>query len=305
MARNRISRYWIAVVFCAVSPAYLAAQVPSLSGATSWAYWLSTINVSRVARSSFDLVIVDYSSDGSQAHAFTPAEIARMQRKPDGSRRLVIAYLSIGEAEDYRYYWQPAWQQNRPGWLDRENPSWPGNLKVHYWDPAWQSIIFGSPSSYLDRIVSAGFDGAMLDIVDAYEYFVDGRPQAPVEMKSFVERISRYAKARHPGFLIVPQNGETLLDDSVYRDAIDGVVKEDLYYGMRRDGVRNSREATEYSRSFLEMATAAGKPVFTVDYVHRKAQVADVFARSRRDGFVPYAARRALDSLTVNRGWDP
>ena len=32
-----------------------------------------------------------------------------MQRKPDGSRRLVFGYLSVGEAEDYRWYWPRAW----------------------------------------------------------------------------------------------------------------------------------------------------------------------------------------------------
>ena len=43
---------------------------------------------------------------------FTPADLAKMKRKPDGSRRYVLAYISIGEAETYRYYW------NERGWPD-------------------------------------------------------------------------------------------------------------------------------------------------------------------------------------------
>ena len=83
----------------------------------------------------------------------------------------MIAYLSIGEAEDYRYYWQPEWKENPPAWLLDENPNWPGNHKVYYWDPEWQAIIYGNHSSYLAKILAAGFDGVYLDLIDAYETF--------------------------------------------------------------------------------------------------------------------------------------
>lgn len=79
--------------------------------------------------------------------------------------------MSIGEAEDYRYYWKEEWASNPPSWLDAENPDWEGNFKVRYWDTAWQDIIFGSDSSYMSKIINAGFDGVYLDIIDAYEYY--------------------------------------------------------------------------------------------------------------------------------------
>ena len=62
--------------------------------------------------------------------------------------RKALAYLSIGEAEDYRDYWQPQWNQRNadgktaaPAWLGAENPDWRGNFCVNYWDPEWQAII--------------------------------------------------------------------------------------------------------------------------------------------------------------------
>ena len=79
--------------------------------------------------------------------------------------------MSIGEAEDYRFYWDTAWESNEPEWLEGENPDWPGNYKVQYWEPDWQAIIFGGPDAYLDIIIAAGFDGVYLDIIDAFEYF--------------------------------------------------------------------------------------------------------------------------------------
>jgi len=55
--------------------------------------------------------------------------------------------------------------------LEEENPNWEGNYKVRYWEPEWQDIIYGNDSSYLKKILDAGFDGVYLDIIDAFEYF--------------------------------------------------------------------------------------------------------------------------------------
>ena len=79
--------------------------------------------------------------------------------------------MSIGEVEDYRYYWQADWNTTNPSWMDAENPDWPGNFKVKYWDSEWQSIIYGNDQSYLKKILNTGFDGVYLDIIDAFEYY--------------------------------------------------------------------------------------------------------------------------------------
>ena len=79
--------------------------------------------------------------------------------------------MSIGEAEDYRFYWDDSWSTGDPVWLDRENPNWAGNFKVRYWEDEWQEIVLSGANSYLGGILSAGFDGVYLDIIDGFEYF--------------------------------------------------------------------------------------------------------------------------------------
>lgn len=101
----------------------------------------------------------------------TKDDVTSLSKKASGGNRLVIAYMSIGEAEDYRYYWKSDWNNNKPIWIAGENPAWLGNYKVKYWESEWQSIIFGSNESYLDLIIESGFDGVYLDIIDAFEYF--------------------------------------------------------------------------------------------------------------------------------------
>jgi cysteinyl-tRNA synthetase len=126
--------------------------------------------INAISNTNYDLIIIDLFFNSS-VNPFTQQEIAQLKIKKDGGTRLVISYLSIGEAEDYRYYWNSTWQSNKPDWIQAENPNWQGNYKIKYWLPEWQSIIFGNDQSYVKRILNAGFDGAYLDIIDAFEYF--------------------------------------------------------------------------------------------------------------------------------------
>ena len=122
-----------------------------------------------IQNTNYDVVLIDlFFNDGT---ALTPADVTSLKTKNNGHSRLVICYMSIGEAENYRYYWQPGWFPGHPSWLGFQNPLWPGNYKVKYWDTEWQAIIYGNDSSYLKRIIDAGFDGVYLDIIDAFDYW--------------------------------------------------------------------------------------------------------------------------------------
>ncbi|WP_395062331.1 endo alpha-1,4 polygalactosaminidase [Flavobacterium sp.] len=126
--------------------------------------------INAVIATNYDALIMDlYFKDGT---AFTASEVLQLKNKANGGKRIVISYMSIGEAESYRYYWQSSWNgSNKPNFLDAENPSWAGNFKVKYWIPEWQNIIYGNDTSYLKKILNAGFDGVYLDIIDAFEYY--------------------------------------------------------------------------------------------------------------------------------------
>lgn len=120
----------------------------------------------------YDVLVIDLYAGGTP---LTPEEVETLRQKPQGGRRLVLAYLSVGEAADYRPYWQKAWQKEPPDWLCAPNPDWPGSYKVRYWTEPWRRLLYGSPEAYLDRILAAGFDGAFLDVLDAWQYFAAGK----------------------------------------------------------------------------------------------------------------------------------
>lgn len=149
--------------------------ITSLSQVKNFLYLINPDNfttkqafIDAVAATNYDLVIIDLFFDDV---ALNSTDVAQLKNKANGGKRLVISYMSIGEAEDYRYYWNDSWNSTRPDWIAAENPDWPGNYKVKYWNSDWQGLIYKNDDSYLNKITSAGFNGVYLDIIDAFEYF--------------------------------------------------------------------------------------------------------------------------------------
>ena len=68
-------------------------------------------------------------------------DLAQLRLKPTGGTRKIICYMSIGEAESYRWYWKPYWSVTPPSFLVGEDPDWLDNYTVRYWDPNWQGVI--------------------------------------------------------------------------------------------------------------------------------------------------------------------
>ena len=217
-------------------------------------------------------------------------------RPTPGSRRLVIAYFSAGECEDFRYYWKPEWNRNKPAWVDKADKQWKGDYVVKYWHPEWQHIVYGSPNSLIDRILDAGFDGLSIDRVDAYYYFGDTQ-QRRDQMVDFVKRMTKYMRDKKPDIVILAQNAEELLDRKDYVDAIDGIAKEDLIFGISHTEKRNPEGDIEHSIPLLVKAHDAGKAIFVIEYLVNRDNIAVARKRMKELGFVLYVGQRDLYEL--------
>jgi len=284
-----------------------ASPLASLQVAQSWGYQLQDLDIRRAAASPFDLLVIDYAKDGTDDTALSPTEIERLKQKPDGSRRLVLAYISIGEAESYRFYWRKEWKRQRPEWLLGENPDWDENYAVCFWEPGWQSLLCGSPRAYLDRILAQGFDGIYLDKCDVTEDLrrrerkaAAQRPDLEADMVRLVTDLASYARARRPDFLVVMQNAEPLLERPELRQVIDGVAKEELLYGLDGAEKANDREEVAWSRERLDLMRRDGKPVFVVEYLNDRTKIAKAAEGMRKLGYVLYVSdkSRELDKLS-------
>jgi cysteinyl-tRNA synthetase len=279
----------------------------ALAAARSWGYQLQNLNLKKAEASSFDVLVIDYARDGSDETALTPADLARLKTKPDGSRRVVVAYCSIGEAESYRFYWQKGWKRDKPSWLLGENPDWEENYAVCFWDPGWQQLICGSSDSYIDRLIAQGFDGVYLDKCDVTddlrEHFKSAarsRPNLDADMIAFVTHLSAYAKAQNPGFLIIMQNAETLLEQRQLRQAIDAVAKEELLFGLDAVERPNGADDITEAKDRLDLMKNDGKPVFVVEYLGNAAKIDEAAERVAEYGYVLYVAPKDRELSRLN-----
>ncbi len=269
-----------------------------LSEVRSWAFQLQNVDPVEIKLSPYDLVVIDYGVDRRNATAFPREVVDLMRRRPDGRKRLIFAYLSIGEAENYRYYWQDNWRAVPPTWLQPENRNWPGNYLVEYWDPGWQAILYGNPNAYLDRILAAGFDGVYLDGADKFEQWLSTRPSAASDMVDLIGAIASYGRAQRSDFLVIPQNGERLLESPRFVETIDGFAREDLLYNETDDEERNPPASVVESLRRMRPVLAAAKPILVIEYTSDPRLAASALRELRELGLIGYVARRDLRRLS-------
>ncbi|MFV0298872.1 MAG: endo alpha-1,4 polygalactosaminidase [Hyphomicrobiaceae bacterium] len=81
----------------------------SLAHVNRWGYQLQHVNLDEAERSPLDLIVVDETVNGSHDPRDAARGLLRLKRKSDGGPRMVLSYLSIGEAEDFRSYWNIGW----------------------------------------------------------------------------------------------------------------------------------------------------------------------------------------------------
>jgi len=289
------------VASCGGTPAPTVAPGPDWLAVNDFLYQLQRARPDRIGETAFDLVVVSIAAAGNSA------DVIPALKKSPGGDKIFLCYMSIGQTENYRFYWNPDWPKNPPSWLEDPDPVWAGDYWVRFWDPEWQRIIFGTPDSYLDQIIALGFDGVYLDRVDAYQYFEEqGRDTAAREMADFVIAVADYARERHPGFGVFPQNAEELgMRFPDYLETVTGVGVEDLYYGYPRDHEPSPPDWTAQRETILDQWVTAGKLVLVIDYTRIAEQIDDAYARSQARGYVPYVTVRSLGQLIINKGHEP
>ncbi|HEX9979018.1 MAG TPA: endo alpha-1,4 polygalactosaminidase [Flavobacterium sp.] len=123
--------------------------------------------IKTISKTNHDLLIIDLFFNNEP---WTTSEIKKMKIKANGGERLVICYMNIGSAENWRYYWKKGWKLGSPTFLGKRYEGYQNEFWVRFWEPQWQEIIFGNEQSYAKKIINAGFDGAYLDNVEAYQY---------------------------------------------------------------------------------------------------------------------------------------
>ena len=264
--------------------------------------------VTQLAACKRDWVVLDVAFSGDM-----PWERAELDAIRGGQAgRKVIAYISIGEAEDYRPYWRKEWGSKgkltaaAPSWLGVENPEWKGNYRVKYWHPEWQKLLLAA----IDDAMARGFDGVYLDIVDGFETFeqdgkdfVDDRINPETrqsfrrDMVDWVKVIADRTRAKNSAALVIPQNGSQLLAHADFLAVISAIGIEDLFTnGNKLQPKSHTSEVLDH----LKKMAATQKPVLLIEYPKSAERQALSKKGAQEHGMTWLVTDRQLKSLGVS-----
>ena len=300
-----------------------------LDEAKAWMYQIQGLDedgaVSKLAATDYPLLVVEPTRTNTGSEDFdTKNMVRRLHETDDGKRRLVLAYIDIGEAEDYRTYWQSSWEpptEDEPGKPDfiitTDPDGWSGNYPVAYWDKRWQNIWLGS-NGLAASLAKDGFDGIYLDWVEAYddERIIEVAEKqgldAADEMIEFIKELKDAGQRITKDFLVVSQNAAYLLDENAsYADVIDALAVEDTWFSGESDigwdnskggDIANDNKDAWATRSLLRQYKKyldKNIPVFSVDYALKENNAVQVYTDAREAELRPLVTRVSLSKLTT------
>jgi cysteinyl-tRNA synthetase len=210
----------------------------------TWFYYLSfdpeEDTFRQVTQSTYDLIVIEPIFTEEQNTDFDMAAVVQNLHGSNESK-LVLAYIDIGQAEEWRTYWEPDWEIGDPDWIVADDPDgWEGNFPVAYWRDEWQDIWL-EDDGYLQRLIDSGFDGVYLDWVEAYSdenvltAAADDDVDAREEMVDWVGDIADFGREQDEDFIVIAQNAAELAEDSDYVEIIDAIAQEQVWFDGAAD----------------------------------------------------------------------
>ena len=261
--------------------------------------------VAKLKESGRDWIVLDANFAGDTPWKQTDLDTIRIGK----AGRKVVAYLSIGEAEDYRSYWQSDWVSNgnrtasAPIWLGIENPDWRGNYQIKYWNGDWQKLMLTT----IDDTMARGFDGVYLDIVDGFETYEQGadsylddrmNPETKQtyrrDMVDWVKAVAARARAKNPAALVIPQNGSQLAADKDFIEVISAQGIENLFTNGNKLQPKSHRDEI---LGHLKLLASAKKPVLLIEYPKTRQGQALSKKLAEENGLVWLMTDRQLKTL--------
>ena len=261
--------------------------------------------VAKLKESGRDWIVLDATFTGDTPWERTDLDTIRSGK----AGRKVVAYLSIGEAEDYRSYWQSDWVSNgnrtasAPIWLGIENPDWRGNYQIKYWNGDWQKLMLTT----IDDTMARGFDGVYLDIVDGFETYEQGadsylddrmNPETKQtyrrDMVDWVKAVAARARAKNPAALVIPQNGSQLAADKDFIEVISAQGIENLFTNGNKLQPKSHRDEI---LGHLKLLASAKKPVLLIEYPKTRQGQALSKKLAEENGLVWLMTDRQLKTL--------
>lgn len=217
-------------------------------------------SIKRIKESQNTLWVIDESKNSEKI--FSKDEINQFQNNSN----LIISYVSLGEAEDYRSYFSKLSREL----IVNENPSWPGNYSIRYWRKQWGEIV----DARILKMIKAGYDGVIYDVVDAFDLYDEKKLYAK-RMADLIWQTSKNAKKVKNDFRIILQNASVLFE---HLDEADKTRLLQIISGATIENVLFEQPGTNPTvspsvASYINELKASKKWVLSIEYVQEEEKI--------------------------------
>ena len=208
---------------------------------------------------------------------------------------ILIAYVSLGQAENYRAYWPKV---EKEPWIIKKDPHWSGSYWVDVRNPRWRALIL---YEVIPQIIAQGFDGLFMDTLDTAS---DLEEISPTEYFGSAKAMAEFVKEIHetyPKLLLISNNAYEILPQIA--PYLNGFLVEGInsILDLNKGGITFvDPERRENRIQILHKLMREYKlPVFTLDYVGQndRASAERCFIESRKLGFKPYVSEADRDRI--------
>jgi polysaccharide biosynthesis protein PelA len=235
-----------------------------------------------------------------QLHAFHVVVLDSDSHPPldllKGHGRYLLGYLSLGEIESHRPYFEAA---KAEGVLLRENPAWPGSFSVDFRNPRWRRRVM---QDLVPAILASGFNGIFLDTLDDAAALERADPQEYRGMIAAAADLVGSLRQAFPQIRIMVNRGYDLLPQTA--PLIDILLGESVYTTYDAEYKRYVRvPAPQYEQQVHSMREALRwNPrlrICSLDYWDPSdiQEIRRIYQVERANGFAPYVATRELDRI--------
>jgi uncharacterized protein (TIGR01370 family) len=232
--------------------------------------------------SQFDRVVIE-------AENFNDFQKARLERAE------IFAYISVGEAEDWRSV-KPELKQN---WILGTNKQW-GNKIVDLTQQGWRDYLLKTRMASLWMI---GYRAFFLDTIDSYQRVVKDNAGKINQENALIDFIHAIKKQFSGVRLLINRGFEVL---PRIRHLVEGMIAESLFYSWhptdRRYIATNDNDRFWLVKQLREVRDRHRLPVVVVDYLppEHQEKAHQAARRIAELGFIPWITNHSLNRIYMD-----
>ena len=203
-------------------------------------------------------------------------------------KKKIYAYVSIGEANTYRSYFNGLKQE----WKLTENKTWKSTV-MDVSNDEYHEFIY---DEVIQPLVDKGYGNFFFDTLDSYALAAKTEEDRTEYRLGLIRFIKKF-KVRYPDSKLILNRGFEIIDE--VHENIDAVLFESLFYGLSSPSLAYAEVRKEdriWLLSQLKKVKNYKIDIIALDYVaiQEKLKIEKNIKNIEAEGFIPYISNKEL-----------